>query len=96
MAHLAYRVRMILAREASFEAAHDEALVQFIESESDYGYYEWLHAGDGTVPIPVEVMEKVVKKATKLKLSADKVRRIQKDIAYARSRGQETIEYSIW
>lgn len=96
MSHLAYRVRQVFAREPSFDAQHDHDLVNFIENESEFGYYEWLHEGDGLVPVPVEVMERAVKMAKKLKLSREKVHRIQSDIVYAKSRGYETIDYSIF
>ena len=82
-----------MAKSPSFNLWHDKALMEFIESNSDF-MNGLNNDGNGMSDVPVEVLEKVVAKAPALHLNVDTVKAIQKDIAWAKRNGEEAITYS--
>ena len=90
----AYRVNKVqMAKSPSFNLWHDKALMEFIESNSDF-MNGLNNDGNGMSDVPVEVLEKVVAKATELNLDVDAVKAFKRDIAWAKRNGEEAITYS--
>ncbi|MDO8578042.1 MAG: hypothetical protein Q7R50_02555 [Dehalococcoidales bacterium] len=91
----AYRVVRVLLADPSFNVSHDQKLVNFIESESEAGFYSYLNSyGSGEVDVPVNVLKKAVKKAKQLNLDEFTVNSLKEDIAFAKARKDESVTYS--
>ena len=86
----AYRINKIESEQnASFNLWHDTELMEFLESN---GMYNTLNDdGNGTIEIPVHVLEKAVETLT---LEDYTKEAILKDIAWAKEQKAEYIMYS--
>ena len=90
----AYRVSRIVYEDPSFNVYHDQKLVDFIQSESEAGFYEYINDyGSGMVDVPVKVLRKAVRMSAKLDLDQETVERLKKDIAFAKSNKDESVTY---
>jgi hypothetical protein len=88
----AYRIIEITSEEASFNLWHDHELMQFLHAEADF--FGGLGSdGTGLTSVPVGILQKAVRRATKLKLSAETVKRLKQDVAWAKSNKDETVTY---
>jgi hypothetical protein len=75
----------------------DRKLVDFIEHESEAGFYPYLNDyGSGEVDVPVTALRKAVRMAAKLELSEETIKRLKEDIAAAKSSGDESVTYSCY
>ena len=91
----AYRVVEIISEEPSFNVYHDHKLVQFLETESEAGFYAYLNSyGSGLVDVPIRVLERAVRMSAKLDLGEEIVKRLKQDIAAAKSNKDESVTYN--
>ncbi len=91
----AYRVISHILEDPSFNLYQNRELVNFIETESEAGFYSYLNSyGSGEVDVPVNVLEKAVKTAKQLELDKATVKQLQQDIAFAKSNDEESVTYS--
>ncbi len=91
----AYRVNSNAFEDASFNVYQDRKLVNFIESESETGFYSYLNSyGSGEVDIPIKVLRQALKCASQLNLSEETIGRLTQDIAAARASKDESVTYS--
>jgi hypothetical protein len=86
----AYRVNKVQrAKSPTFNLWHDKALMEFIDSNSDF-MSGLNNDGNGMSDVPVEVLEKIV---AKLNLDADIVKALKRDIAWAKRHGEQNVTY---
>lgn len=91
----AYRVIEIKFAEPSFNVYEDQKLVNFIEAESEAGFYPYLNDyGSGEVDVPLKVLRKAVRMASKLELSEETVKHLKEDVASAKAKKDESVTYS--
>lgn len=95
MSRWAHRVVRITFAEPSFNLDDDQKLVDFLEAESEAGFYPYINDyGSGEVDVPLGVLRKAVRKAPELGLSQEIVNRLKEDIAFARANKDESVTYS--
>ncbi len=90
--------RVIEVKTADYETfslTHDTKLAAFLASE-EFIYDALTPNGNGMVGIPVKTLKRVIKRANNLELSEGVVDAIKKDIAFAESRGDEFVDYSLF
>lgn len=91
----AYRIVEGTFAEPSFNIYQDQKLVNFIEAESEAGFYSYFNDyGSGEVDVPVKVLRKAVRMASKLDLSGEMIKLLKEDIAFARANKDESVTYS--
>ena len=89
----AYRVNKVhRAKSPTFNLWHDKKLMEFIESNSDF-MSGLNNDGNGMSDVPVDVLEKMVEKATELNLDADAVKALRRDIAWAKRHSEDSVTY---
>ena len=82
------------APEASFNLYGDQKLVEFLEKESDLGFYRQMNDnGGGVVTMGIEALQAAIDKAGELELDEDTVRVLGVDIAAAKEDGVDTVDY---
>ena len=89
----AYRfIEIKTEKESSFNLFHDWKLKDFLDREADfYGYLN--SGGTGLAEVPVKVLERALRMASKLGLSEATVKRLEQDIAAAKSSRDESVTY---
>lgn len=92
MSRRAYRVVQITLADASFNLTYDQKLMNFLDAEAMFSYS--LNEVGGTVDVPIKVLQKAVRTASKLELSEDTVKRLKEDIAAAKANKDESVTYS--
>jgi hypothetical protein len=75
----------------SFNLFRDRGLSDFLDTES--GLYDEIHDGSDLVNIPVNVLKKALRQPGKLNLKEKTVKRLQSDIASAKSNSDEVVTY---
>ena len=88
----AYRIIEITSEEASFNLWRDRELMQFLHAEADF-FGSLGSDGTGLASVPVGTLQKAVRRATKLKLSAETVKQLKQDIESVKPGGDETVTY---
>lgn len=89
----AYRVVEIKTENTnSFNLWHDEKLFDFLCQECDF-CDRMGSEGTGLTEVPVEVMQKAIGQAKKLKLDPETVAQLQKDIEATEAQGDDYIQY---
>lgn len=88
----AHRVIELKLEASSFDLWHNEKFTQFLEEE--VGLSSNLNSyGMGLLEVPVEVLERVVRKADELDIDEDDVEGLQQDILVAKSARNEFVSY---
>ena len=91
----AYRVVQVTFADPSFNVYQDQKLVNFIETESEAGFYPYLNDyGSGEVDVPLKVLRKAIRMASKLDLSEETIKLLKEDITFARANKDESVTYS--
>ena len=88
----AYRVIEVKSETSSFNLWHDQKLVQFLDKEVWFSDNLNSH-GTGLTEVPVRILERAVRMATKLNLGEETVRRLERDIAAVKSTGEKSVTY---
>jgi hypothetical protein len=86
-----YRIIEITSEEASFNLWHDRKLMNFLDGEAQFSSY--LSDGVGLADVPVRILKRAVRMSVKFNLSNETVERLKRDIASAKSNGDETVTY---
>ena len=76
----------------SFNLWHDMKLIEFLDSETNF-YNQLTSDGVGIGEASVEVLEKAVDRASELELDTETTANLKKDIAWAKAKGAEFIQY---
>jgi|GEM_PF-1362156 len=76
----------------SFNLWQDRELVDFLDAEDDI-FSKLSDDGTGIIEVPVETLEKAVGQAGSLGIGEDTVECLKKDIAWAKSKDEESILY---
>jgi hypothetical protein len=76
----------------SFNLWHDRKLMDFLDEEADF-FSQLTADGTGVSEASVEVLEKAVSMVAELELDADTVANLKKDIAWAKAKDQEFVQY---
>jgi len=85
----AYRVvQIVTAKPNSFNLYQDTKLVNFLDTE--YGFYESMTEGTGLTEVPVEALERAV---AEVEMDDEVKEALKKDIAVARAKGEEYVQY---
>ncbi len=77
-------------KDETFNLWHDENLMDFLDRK---GIYETLTEGSGITEIAVKDLEEAVEKNKVTNLSPKTEKAIKKDIAWAKKRGEDYIQY---
>lgn len=92
MSMRAYRVIEIKMEVSSFNLWHDRALINFLDEEAQFSA-NLSSDGTGLAEVPVKMLERAVRMSAKLNLAEETVKRVQQDIAAAKSNGDESVTY---
>ncbi len=92
MSRRAYRIIKMTFADASFNLQDDRKLVNFLDAETMFSYD--LSVAGGMVDVPVKVLRKAVREASKLELGEDTVKRLKEDISFAKANKDESVTYS--
>ena len=77
--------------KVSFNLFRDRSLSDFLDIEAQL--YEEIHDGSSLINIPVKVLKKALRQSGKLGLNEKTVKRLQSDIAFAKSSKDEVVTY---
>ncbi len=77
--------------KVTFNLFRDRGLSDFLDNEIEL--YDGIHDGSGLVNIPVKVLKKALRQSGKLSLTQKTVKKLQSDIAVARSAKDEVVTY---
>ena len=77
--------------KVTFNLFRDRSLSDFLDNEIEF--YEGIHDGSGLINVPVTVLKKALRQSGKLSLTQKTVKRLQSDIAAARSSKDEVVTY---
>jgi hypothetical protein len=88
-------VKIETAKNASFNPWHDQSLMDYLLDHTDF-YASLNSDGAGVSEIAVTDLEEAVSKSKELKLDGDTVKAINKDINWARKRGDEFVAYYLY
>ena len=77
--------------KVSFNLFLDRNLSDFLDTEADL--YGGIHDGSGLINIPVKVLTKALRQSGKLGLNGKTLKRLQSDIAFAKSSKDEVVTY---
>ncbi len=87
----AYRVIEMNLADASFNVYRDQELMDFLLSEGEL--LDGLPGCAGLADVSVAVLQRAVRRSARLNLDEDTVARLKEDIAFAKSRKDETVTY---
>ena len=87
----AYPVVDFKLGKVSFNLFRDRNLSDFLDTETEL--YAGIHYGSGLINIPVKVIKKALRQSEKLSLNGKTVKRLQSDIAFAKSSKDEVVTY---
>jgi hypothetical protein len=76
----------------SFNLWKDKKLVDFLDSEGDF-FGHLTSDGTGITEARVEVLEQAVIRGSELELDSNTIANLKKDIAWAKKRGEEFVQY---
>lgn len=90
----AYRIIEIKVEPnySSFNLYHDEKLIEFLDNEAGF-YSQLTDDGTGLTCLPIEVLERAIKRAKSLKLKPDTIECLNNDIETAKARDDDYIQY---
>ena len=87
----AYPVIDIKMGKMSFNLYRDSNLADFLDNEIEL--YGRIHDGTGIIDIPVKILKKALRQSERLNLSEKTMKRLQFDIASAKSSKDEVVTY---
>ena len=87
----AYRVIDIKMGKESFNLSRNISLADFLNAEIEL--YSGIHDGSGMIDVPVNILKKALRMAEKLNLDERTVKRLESDIAFAKSNRDEVVTY---
>ncbi|MBA7663394.1 hypothetical protein ES703_71434 [subsurface metagenome] len=74
-------VKVEYADKPSFNLWRDQKLVEFLESNSDFDFYDQINTdGVGVVSVAIETMQKAIDQARELELDEDTVAQLKADV----------------
>lgn len=82
------------ASHASFNLTHNEKLADFLLSKD--GVHAVTQDGTGMVGIPLNILEEAIQKAKSLGISQSIIAALRQDIAFARRRDREFVDYLLY